>query len=91
MEKIHVWEVAPQGPERNCIQRELGLKKGTTALFWKGACQRKKAEQLLRRGNDIQMFVHVIPRQGDVFGCLGSKPRARSDTPEVAVMYNGLP
>lgn len=43
------------------------------------------------RGNDIQMFVRVIPSQGDVFGCLGSNPSARFDIDGATVVYKGLP
>lgn len=86
-----MWEVAPQDPESNCIRRELGLKKGTAALFGKGGCRRKKAEELLCRGNDIQMFVPIIPRWGDVFGGCGSNPSARCDIHGVAATYDRLP
>ena len=91
MEKIRMWEVAPQDPESNCIRRALGLKKGTTALFRKGARQRKKAEELLCGGNHMQMLAQVIPSWGDVFGCLGSNPSARFDMDGVAMICDGLP
>lgn len=53
-------------------------------------CQRKKAEEFVCRGNYIQMFVHIILSQGDVFECLGRNSNARLDMHRCAVMCDTL-
>lgn len=66
------------GSRRQLHTKRAAFKKDTTAPFfffnYFFGWGRKKAEELLCRGNDTPVFVLVVPSQGDVFGYSGGSP-----------------